>query len=499
MDDYRALLYSPFLFSGSVNAAATPKVNAIVICGNPANKGCAKKIHKLLKTNKYLGYENNTAVDPVLYDSYETVKKGGISRKKIEQKLDYAFSGSGIDDINILYYIGHGYRDNHSTYYEYGMSLATNGDKYYNYQLLAQKLSRYKGKFITILDSCFSDEFYQYGVMRGLSEEDQNRFTCVACTSEKYQSPLLSYFSNHWLSGCGYNNYTQLPADSDKDGFISLEEAYDYSISKAKNEWVLKIKKKDVKYVDIGIHDNAGLKDYPLFQHADVQTNKSTITMWKTQSPEDSITVKNVYTVKSNPKKTHRFIRWKSSNSKVAVVENFSSPQKDNKYNLMINTRKAGNATLTGYLTSSKYSEKCIGTNKIQIKVNVIKIITKLDKKSLTLNLGSTKQLKATVDGPSKTIKWKSSDESIATVSKKGLITAKKAGNAVITATANKVSAECKINVVPSDVVINPQNGNYYKLFNISYTWTDAKAECEAVGGHLVTITDKAKMRLSKL
>ncbi|MBR5825640.1 MAG: hypothetical protein IKY78_00995 [Clostridia bacterium] len=40
---------------------------------------------------------------------------------------------------------------------------------------------------------------------------------------------------------------------------------------------------------------------------------------------------------------------------------------------------------------------------------------------------------------------------------------------------------------VPDDAV--EFNGHYYKAYDISMSWTDAKAYCESLGGHLVTIT----------
>ena len=70
-----------------------------------------------------------------------------------------------------------------------------------------------------------------------------------------------------------------------------------------------------------------------------------------------------------------------------------------------------------------------------------------LNKTSATLNKGKTLQLKATVTGPSKTTKWTSSNTAVATVNSKGLVTAKTAGNATITCTANKLTAKCKVTV----------------------------------------------------
>ena len=70
----------------------------------------------------------------------------------------------------------------------------------------------------------------------------------------------------------------------------------------------------------------------------------------------------------------------------------------------------------------------------------------------ITLDTGYTSVLVAIVmpeDAEVKTVTWSSSDTSVAYVDQNGLITAKKAGTAIITATAhNGMSASCQVNVV---------------------------------------------------
>lgn len=90
----------------------------------------------------------------------------------------------------------------------------------------------------------------------------------------------------------------------------------------------------------------------------------------------------------------------------------------------------------------------------------------KLSSKSITLYIGQTRTIK--LKGTTKKPKWSSSSKSVATVSKKGKIKAKKQGSAVITAKLGKKKYKCKVRVktkvrpnpsgLPNEDV--PQNDN---------------------------------------
>lgn len=69
----------------------------------------------------------------------------------------------------------------------------------------------------------------------------------------------------------------------------------------------------------------------------------------------------------------------------------------------------------------------------------------KLNKKTATVYAGKTLQLK--VKNTKKSVKWSTSNKKIATVSKKGLVTAKKDGKATITAKIGKNKYTCKVTV----------------------------------------------------
>ena len=69
----------------------------------------------------------------------------------------------------------------------------------------------------------------------------------------------------------------------------------------------------------------------------------------------------------------------------------------------------------------------------------------KLNKTEVTIEIGERKKVK--VKGTTKTVKWKSSDKSIATVTKRGNIDAKAKGECIITATVGKKKLKCKVTV----------------------------------------------------
>ncbi len=69
----------------------------------------------------------------------------------------------------------------------------------------------------------------------------------------------------------------------------------------------------------------------------------------------------------------------------------------------------------------------------------------KLSKKTLTLEVGKSQTLKIT--GTTAKVTWSSSNKSVATVSTKGKVTAKKAGKATITATVSKKKYNCIVTV----------------------------------------------------
>ena len=82
----------------------------------------------------------------------------------------------------------------------------------------------------------------------------------------------------------------------------------------------------------------------------------------------------------------------------------------------------------------------------------------KISKKKATLKVGQTLQLK--MSGTKSKVKWTSSKKSVATVSSKGLVKAKKKGSATITAKVGKKKYTCKVTVKNASSSNSSFNGN---------------------------------------
>jgi len=125
-------------------------------------------------------------------------------------------------------------------------------------------------------------------------------------------------------------------------------------------------------------------------------------------------------------------VTWKSSDTKVATVTSAGK----------VKGVKVGTATITCTSKATGWSTTCTVT-----VGNV-----KLNKSEVALEKGKTVTLKATVTPSSltdKSVKWKSSDKSVATVSSSGKVKGIKYGTATITCTskATGLKTTCKVTV----------------------------------------------------
>lgn len=165
----------------------------------------------------------------------------------------------------------------------------------------------------------------------------------------------------------------------------------------------------------------------------------------------------NTYSIqaKIQPSNAWYNVAWETSNAGVAFVENKSDPTYgDSAY---IITTGPGTATITVTVDDGTSVRQA----KMKITVLTKTVDLKLNKKKATIKMikgkDNTLQLEAFDDETEYEIpvKWTTSNKKVATVDKNGLVTAKKAGTAVITATTkdgNKTTATCNLTVVKKEV-----------------------------------------------
>ena len=164
----------------------------------------------------------------------------------------------------------------------------------------------------------------------------------------------------------------------------------------------------------------------------------------------------------ASPKDATETVTWSSSNESIATVDQEGK----------VSAIKEGSADIVAKA----------GNQLATCTVRVLKKVTSisLDKESLTLIVGNTFSLTATVipdDATDKTVTWESNDTSVATV-ENGVIKGIGVGVATITATAGKVSTTCSILVV-----MDSANGVSARFYGGSF---ETNEELVQPGGNLI-------------
>ena len=251
-------------------------------------------------------------------------------------------------------------------------------------------------------------------------------------SSKQYVSFKVRLDNSDLMSWGSYENQTTL--NNGKDVQVSAVEGQplDFKVE-------LKTNQIDYHYagsITAGSDDAYTL--WPVFyeiQPSGITLNKTslTLTSGNTSALTANVTPSNI---------SDKSVSWSTSNSKVATVSNGT-----------VKAVGAGTATITAKTVNGK-------TAKCTVTVNVLPTSVNLSKTSVTLVKGKTTTIKATVNpsnATDKTVKWKTSNSKVATVSN-GKITAKGAGTATITATtSNGKTKTCKVTVKtpPTSVKLN--------------------------------------------
>lgn len=132
---------------------------------------------------------------------------------------------------------------------------------------------------------------------------------------------------------------------------------------------------------------------------------------------------------------------FKSSSSAIASVNTYG----------IVTGKKSGTCTITAKIKRAEAS----------CRVTVEKSVVTISESRLTLENGASAQLCATVSTGHE-IRWKSASSAIASVDEDGIVTAKKCGSTIIRATADGVSAKCKITVKKPSLSLNRSSISLY-------------------------------------
>ena len=176
-------------------------------------------------------------------------------------------------------------------------------------------------------------------------------------------------------------------------------------------------------------------------------------------------------------------VTWSSNNPTVADVTAAGK----------VFAKKMGDAVITA--TANGKSKTCT--------VKVLAPYTVLDQSSKTLFRGQNFQLKATVAGPSQTVTWTSDNPTVADVTTKGKVFAKKMGKAVITASANGKSKTCSVTVLAPSLVLNASSFSLYRGENRQITATvsgpDSTVTWTTTDKTIADVTVKGKVFAKKM
>ncbi len=158
---------------------------------------------------------------------------------------------------------------------------------------------------------------------------------------------------------------------------------------------------------------------------------------------------------------TERGLVWSSSNEKIVTVTSDG----------VVTPMSNGTATVQALSANGKKVAKCKVTVKLPVHVQGIKIT---GEEYTIEGTGQNYQIKASVvpsSADNKKLNYSSSDESVATVSSKGVVTTVGVGQAVITVTTDEggYSGEFKITVIPKKIKVTG-----VKLATSRYTFTEA-------------------------
>ena len=189
-------------------------------------------------------------------DFSEVVRFPDKTKSEIIAKMEELFKSSNESDVNYLYLTCHGGEDG-------TIAIGSDGQTFSGWEL-ASLLKQYKGKFVVMLDCCYSgtiidvgkpdkkvaskseERFDEQAFLAGFSTGDvaskngemlNSKFLvlCASCKDEESYSVVGvgSLATRYWAMGTGWdplqNRMISPMADTNTNGKITLEELYQYS------------------------------------------------------------------------------------------------------------------------------------------------------------------------------------------------------------------------------------------------------------------------------
>ena len=186
----------------------------------------------------------------------EVVRFPDKTKSEIIAKMEELFKSSSESDVNYLYLTCHGGEDG-------TIAIGSDGQTFSGWEL-ASILKQYKGKFVVMLDCCYSgtiinvgkpnkkvaskseERFDEQAFLAGFSTGDlaskngemlDSKFLvlCASCKDEESYSAVGvgSLATRYWAMGTGWdplqNRMISPMADTNTNGKITLEELYQYS------------------------------------------------------------------------------------------------------------------------------------------------------------------------------------------------------------------------------------------------------------------------------
>ncbi len=389
--------------------------------------------------------------------SYSSLTRSGI-QSALSGVLTW---GADDDDVTVFYYTGHGASSGLA-----GVDHSASKDGVYPFSLLQSTLSNVPGKVIVLLDSCksgglinksaaaegsFTDNAIAAfsGASGGLSSKaitSGDHFSVIASSSQSQYSYAKTnlYGLTTWAlcEAMGWshngpsagNRLDSLEGDANGDLTVTVGEAYAYAAQAVSEELAKYGYTQDLK---------AYTSDGGLALVSRAAASPSTAEVPKSYVKTMNLTkacIASGMTLELDSGLSGT-VYWTSSNSSIATVDKRTG---------IVTGKKYGVATIMARL-GSKYTTCDVRVLPSRYVVSSVQL--KYDEKPLMKGSSYTMPAKvAPSSAKFKTLRWSTSDKTVATVSSTGKITAvAETGTAVITATATSgVTDSVTITAIPA-------------------------------------------------